>query len=249
MGHKHTSVENALRGFPKSARGDGERAYMDLVKWNIVIRKPTSYGDQIAINPTALHDVKQILNPLTADKLKDGPPLEESMNPAFEKKPFHRTYGEKTVKGVNALYSFHKKADGDGKINEDDPILAYVVTEGGKKSPIHLGAIAESGSLLRTAVERMDSMFKGQPFTKPHVYSLGKDIEGNRQPPKAIIDMLIYFGYVIPVGEKHFQRTNKQLPQVGLDAFQPSTLPISPSPLPNPEPSPFTKRQDAANSE
>jgi len=39
--------------------------------------------------------------------------------------------------------------------------------------------------------------FRGQIFTKSNLYDLGKDVEGNRQQPKAIVDMLIFYGYVI----------------------------------------------------
>ena len=37
--------------------------------------------------------------------------------------------------------------------------------------------------------------------------------------------MLMFFGYIVQVGERHYQRTYKKPPTIGLDAFQPPTQP------------------------
>lgn len=63
IGGKHTSRENTLRGFPKSDRGRGRSALDELIRRNLIISKPTSYGEQIFLNPNLIKDVKQIINP------------------------------------------------------------------------------------------------------------------------------------------------------------------------------------------
>lgn len=214
IGGKHTSRENALRGFPKSERGAAEERLDELIKRNYIITKPTSYGDQISLNANMITDIKNILNPSGGHKINDKPPLEDSLNPRFDTRPFKVTEGDKMVKGVRAKYSYHK-SQFDNSI-----IIAYVVVDGEKKSVIDLGSFNNPESLLSKSIKRMDEKFQGRPFTKPHVYLLGKDIEGNRQPPKAVIDMLLHFGFIIPKGKRHYQRTMKQLPQAPLDIFQ-----------------------------
>jgi hypothetical protein len=60
-------------------------------------------------------------------------------------------------------------------------------------------------------------------FSKPDPYSLGKNIGDYRQLSKAIIHMLLFFDYIIQVGERHYQRTYKKSPAIGFDAFQYAT--------------------------
>jgi hypothetical protein len=58
-------------------------------------------------------------------------------------------------------------------------------------------------------------------FSNPDVYSLGKGIEDYRQLSKAIIRMLLFFGYIVQVGERHYQGTYEKPPAIGkLDTFQ-----------------------------
>jgi hypothetical protein len=57
-------------------------------------------------------------------------------------------------------------------------------------------------------------------FSNPDVYSLGKGIEDYRQLPKGIIHMLLFFGYIVQVGRRHYHRTYKKPPAIGLDAFR-----------------------------
>jgi hypothetical protein len=220
IGGKHTSKEDALKGLAKSSRGEVERCYLDLVKRNYILKKPTSYGEQCSLNAQLLKDIIQLLDPMNAAK-RDKPPLEESLNAKFEKRPFHSTQGDKTIKGVNARYSYHRG------ITDLSQIICYVIVDGEKRSSIELGSFNDESSLLVKAIRRMDDVFKGRPFTKPEVYGLGKEIEGNRQPPKAIIDMLLHFGYLIQISPKHYQRTDKKPPVSGLEPFHP---PVDPKP-------------------
>ncbi len=213
IGGKHTSRENALRGFPKSERGEGSDALEDLVRRNYIILKRTSYGDQIFLNLQHIQDIKRILNPGTSIAL-DKPPIEESLNTRYDKRPCHTSLGDKLVKGIRAKYSYHRG------LSDSSKFIAYVIVDGEKKSSFELGSTNEKESILSKTVRGLDAKFGKRVFTKPDLYSLGKDIEGNRQLPKAIVDVLIIEGYVEQIGKRKYQRTNKQLPQYGLDAFK-----------------------------
>ncbi len=213
IGDRHTAHEDAIKGFKTSDRGEANEAYEELVRRGYLIRKQTSYGEQVSLNVNFINDVKNLLNP-SEHIIKDKPPLEDFLDPSYEKRPFHITEGDHTVKGVRAKYRYHTH------LNDPSRIICYVVVEGEKKSAIEFGSFNNPESLLSKAVRRIDTKFKGQPFTKPDLYGLGKDIEGNRQPPKAIIDMLLHFGYIIQQGKRHYQRTTKKLPQAPLDLFR-----------------------------
>jgi len=111
------------------------------------------------------------------------------------------------VKGVTDTYSFHKKR------YDANYIVVFLVSNNQKKNTIHLGSIYDKNSLYRRALEGVDKKFANRVFTKAMMNELGKDIVGNRQPPKALIDIMRHEGYIIPIDEKHFQRTVKQIPQ------------------------------------
>lgn len=223
IGGRHTSKEDALKGLAKSSRGEVERAYQELIRRNYLLPKPTSYGEQVSLNPKLLPDIRPLLDPVNAGR-QDKPPIEESLSAKYEKRPFHSAFGEKTIKGINARYSYHKG------IADPSQIICYVIVDGEKKSSIELGSFNDKNSLLVKAIVGIDETFKGRPFTKPELYGLGKEIEGNRQPPKAIVDMLLFFGYLIEISPRRYQRTDKKPPVSGLDAFQPPTDPKPSSP-------------------
>jgi len=65
--------------------------------------------------------------------------------------------------------------------------------------------------------------------SKPDLYRFGKDREDYRQPPKAIIRMLLILGCVVPVGGCHYQTIYKKPPATGFDAFRYGTE-LSPTP-------------------
>lgn len=62
-------------------------------------------------------------------------------------------------------------------------------------------------------------------FSKPDLYVLGKEVEGKTQLHKAIIEMLMFFGYILQVDGRHYKRTSKKPPTIELDAFQSPTEP------------------------
>ncbi len=209
---KHTSRETSLRGFKSSDRGKANTVFDELVRFGYLVPKPTEYGTQYSLNVQRIDDIKQILNP--SGEVKDKPPLEYSLDSRYEQRPFKETEGDHMVKGARAKYRFHRH-------KFDSSIIVHVVVNGEKKSVIELGSYNDPNSLLCKAVKGIDSKFKGQPFTKADMHLLGKNIVGNRQPPKAIIDMLLHDGYLIQKGKRHHQRTTKELPKPAIDAFRP----------------------------
>lgn len=49
-GGSHTPIENAVKGFQKDRRGEVLDAFKDLVRSNIVMKKPTNYGMEVSLN-------------------------------------------------------------------------------------------------------------------------------------------------------------------------------------------------------
>jgi hypothetical protein len=61
IGGKHTAKESALKSFQKNDRGNAEKAFKDLVKYNFIIFKKTGYGDHISLNPKMINEIKNII--------------------------------------------------------------------------------------------------------------------------------------------------------------------------------------------
>ena len=61
IGARHISLENLKTGFPSHIKGEIEKCLKKLVKENLVLQHPTSYGMQYALNPQRLQDVMRIL--------------------------------------------------------------------------------------------------------------------------------------------------------------------------------------------
>jgi hypothetical protein len=49
--HSHTSIDNLPKGFPKELRGKIKDCAKELIKENILLIKPTSYGVEVSIDP------------------------------------------------------------------------------------------------------------------------------------------------------------------------------------------------------
>jgi len=60
IGGKHTSAESIKRGFPSHIKGDVDKALKKLVKSNLVIHHPTSYGIQYLLNSKMLEEIRKI---------------------------------------------------------------------------------------------------------------------------------------------------------------------------------------------
>ena len=54
---RHISLENLKTGFPSHLKGDVDKKLKRLVKDNLVLQHPTSYGPQFALNPQRLQEI------------------------------------------------------------------------------------------------------------------------------------------------------------------------------------------------
>lgn len=61
IGAKHISLENLKTGFPSHLKGDIDKKLKKLVKENLILKHPTSYGTQYALNPKRLQEVIDVL--------------------------------------------------------------------------------------------------------------------------------------------------------------------------------------------
>ena len=62
IGKKHISLENLKTGFPSHIKGDVDKKLKKLVKENLILMHPTSYGPQYALNPQRLNEIIGILD-------------------------------------------------------------------------------------------------------------------------------------------------------------------------------------------
>ena len=62
IGKKHISLENLKTGFPFHLKGDVDKKLKKLVKENLILQHPTSYGTQYALNPQRLEEIIKILD-------------------------------------------------------------------------------------------------------------------------------------------------------------------------------------------
>jgi len=207
VGNNDIVLERVLGPFgPSGSMKKAKLAINELRKFGLVISPKSE--DRISINPDRLEDVIRLLDPEPDPAIKNIKPLEDSIPKTYHKVPFLTTEGSHRVKGVTDTYSFHKSR------SNNDYIVVFLVCDNQKKNTIHIGSIYDPKSLYRRALLGLHSKFKQRVFTKALMSELGKEIVGNRQPPKALIDIMIYDGFVIPVvDEKHFQLTSKPVPQ------------------------------------
>ena len=61
IGGRHTAIENLPKGFPKHLRGRVKEVAEDLVKAGLLLKKPTSYGPQVSLNPNRLAEIEIIV--------------------------------------------------------------------------------------------------------------------------------------------------------------------------------------------
>lgn len=62
IGGRHLGLEDLKRGFPSHLKGDVDKKIKKLVKENLVLQHPTSYGPQYALNPQRIQDAIDILS-------------------------------------------------------------------------------------------------------------------------------------------------------------------------------------------
>ena len=61
IGGRHTAIENLPKGFPKHLRGQVKDVVKDLFKEGLLLKKPTSYGLQVSLNPNRLAEIDRIV--------------------------------------------------------------------------------------------------------------------------------------------------------------------------------------------
>jgi hypothetical protein len=61
IGGKHTAVENLTKGLPKHAVGEAKDAVKELIKKDLILQKPTSYGLQVSLNPEKIDEIMKML--------------------------------------------------------------------------------------------------------------------------------------------------------------------------------------------
>ena len=60
--HSHTSIDNLPKGFPPEIRGRVKNMAKELKKENILLSKPTSYGEEVSINPQMRERILYYIN-------------------------------------------------------------------------------------------------------------------------------------------------------------------------------------------
>ncbi|PIN74532.1 hypothetical protein COV18_06540 [Candidatus Woesearchaeota archaeon CG10_big_fil_rev_8_21_14_0_10_37_12] len=58
VGGKHTSIDNLKKGLPTHIKGDVISAVKLLIKEQIILSKPTSYGVQVSLNPRKKQEIE-----------------------------------------------------------------------------------------------------------------------------------------------------------------------------------------------
>ncbi|HLC57424.1 MAG TPA: hypothetical protein VJH95_02535 [Candidatus Nanoarchaeia archaeon] len=61
IGGKHTDVENLKKGLASHVKGDIKKATKELLKEEILIPKPTSYGLHVSLNPHKREEIDKYL--------------------------------------------------------------------------------------------------------------------------------------------------------------------------------------------
>ena len=61
IGGVHTPFDTLKRGFPSHLGGDVDKVAKKLIKENLLITKPTSYGLQVSLNKFRLVEIQEII--------------------------------------------------------------------------------------------------------------------------------------------------------------------------------------------
>ncbi|NOQ38298.1 hypothetical protein GQ472_05395 [archaeon] len=60
--HSHTSIDNLPKGFPADIRGKVKNCVKELIREDILFRKPTSYGMEISVNTKNKEKIMDYIN-------------------------------------------------------------------------------------------------------------------------------------------------------------------------------------------
>jgi len=61
IGARHMAYDEAGKGFPKHLRKEVKRAADELIRSEIILRRPTSYGLRISLNPHKMDEIERIV--------------------------------------------------------------------------------------------------------------------------------------------------------------------------------------------
>lgn len=62
IGGRHTAYDNLPKGFPPHLHKEVLNAADELIRENILVKKPTSYGLHVYLNSARLQDAKKMLD-------------------------------------------------------------------------------------------------------------------------------------------------------------------------------------------
>ncbi len=68
-GNSHTAFDNLKKGFKPKDYSLVKRVALDLIKENMLFRKPTGYGLQVSLNQEKAQEIKQIIFELLSVKV------------------------------------------------------------------------------------------------------------------------------------------------------------------------------------
>ncbi len=192
-----------INAFPSEYHKKARSELKELVTKNYVLQNTSN---QICINPERFEDVKRLVNPDADPFIKEIKPIEDQIPEGYEPRPYFTTKGSHRVKGVIDNYCFYRKT------TDQNYFVAFLISDGKIKSTINLGSIFSSDSLYRRALEKIDKLFGRRGFAKAQLREFGADIVGNRQPIKALIDLMVKEGYLMQTDTKHWERTPQVIP-------------------------------------
>ena len=61
IGAKHTAIEHLAKGLPKHAIGDAKDAVKELIKKDLILQKPRSYGMQVSLNQEKIDEILKMI--------------------------------------------------------------------------------------------------------------------------------------------------------------------------------------------
>jgi hypothetical protein len=61
IGGRHLGEQDLFRGFPSHIKGDIPKVIKKLIKKELILNHPTSYGQQYSLNPQKIQVIKEIL--------------------------------------------------------------------------------------------------------------------------------------------------------------------------------------------
>lgn len=61
IGKRHTSEDNAVKGFPMHDVKHAKKELKKLIKKGYILQKPTYYGLEVSINPRMIQEISDII--------------------------------------------------------------------------------------------------------------------------------------------------------------------------------------------